>query len=523
MRRALLVAALLLLVLPSSAKAALGGENGGLVTVEGGCLRLLAPDGSGYSQPGACGFGGAASPSLNISPDGNRIAGTLVFEENIDGDIFYSEQVRVSALDGSNQVLLSPRGDFASPSWAPDGGMIAVTTYFDYSACCGYDSAVAIFAPDGSPPPPGSPPSGPSFKWANDNKLAWTNRGFTHTQLFVKAYAASSGSVIYTAPAGKEIGGFDWAPTSDRLAVAIRGTQSATQSTDIITMNPDGSGQQTVASLPASDLFFDFSWSPDGTGILFTRRAWATANPDVFVLNPDRTGLTNLTADNAGYDFRAYWSPDSKKIAFRSDRGGSATDIYVMNRDGSGLVPVTNGPASEELYGWQPILRGYPRPKGAAPVHASLVPAYEPCTTPNRTHAPPLSFSSCNPPSASSTQLTIGTPDANRARPPRSHRSTSASRRATPAPRRRCRAGSHASITDVRNASDLSDHTGSLEAPDPPADHRPLQHALPRRSRSGHHAVFTYTFAIPCTATADTTIGSTCTLTTTADSLPPTP
>ena len=30
----------------------------------------------------------------------------------------------------------------------------------------------------------------------------------------------------------------------------------------------------------------------------------------------------------------------------------------------------------------------------------SLVPAYQPCTSPNRTHGPPLAFRSCNPPSA---------------------------------------------------------------------------------------------------------------------------
>ena len=41
---------------------------------------------------------------------------------------------------------------------------------------------------------------------------------------------------------------------------------------------------------------------------------------------------------------------------------------------------------------------GYPRPKGASPMRGSLVPAYEPCTAPNRTHGPPLAFPSCAPP-----------------------------------------------------------------------------------------------------------------------------
>jgi hypothetical protein len=52
------------------------------------------------------------------------------------------------------------------------------------------------------------------------------------------------------------------------------------------------------------------------------------------------------------------------------------------------------------------------RPKGATPARMSLVPAYAVCAAPNRTHGPPLSFASCNPPTQTSAQATVGTPDA---------------------------------------------------------------------------------------------------------------
>jgi hypothetical protein len=55
----------------------------------------------------------------------------------------------------------------------------------------------------------------------------------------------------------------------------------------------------------------------------------------------------------------------------------------------------------------------HPRPKGAKPIRASLVPAYDQCAVPNRTHGPPLAFASCNPPVESSSFVTVGTPDAN--------------------------------------------------------------------------------------------------------------
>src|SRR5207302_10954758 len=55
----------------------------------------------------------------------------------------------------------------------------------------------------------------------------------------------------------------------------------------------------------------------------------------------------------------------------------------------------------------------YPRPKGATPLRASLVPAYQPCTSPNEQHGAPLSSNSCSPPAQASPNLTVGTLDAN--------------------------------------------------------------------------------------------------------------
>ena len=49
---------------------------------------------------------------------------------------------------------------------------------------------------------------------------------------------------------------------------------------------------------------------------------------------------------------------------------------------------------------------GYPRPAGASPLRASLVPAYNECTAPNRTHGPPLDSALVQP-----TRAALGLPD----------------------------------------------------------------------------------------------------------------
>jgi hypothetical protein len=166
---------------------------------------------------------------------------------------------------------------------------------------------------------------------------------------------------------------------------------------------------------------------------------------------------------------------------------------------------------------------GYPRPKGATPLHASLAPAYRSCTSPNRTHGPPLALSSCAPPTQVSQDLTIGTPDAN-GKPANSIGSVTLRVFSCPL----CEAPINAdvriaaSLTDVRNRTDLSDYTGELRgrlglritdrfngasSGEPQTDAATVQD-LP------------FEFPVPCTATSGDS-GSTCDVSTSANALEP--
>lgn len=57
--------------------------------------------------------------------------------------------------------------------------------------------------------------------------------------------------------------------------------------------------------------------------------------------------LVQLTQDD-GRDVNPVWSPDGARIAWETDRDGTA-QIWVMNADGSDQHPVTQGPA---IHGW---------------------------------------------------------------------------------------------------------------------------------------------------------------------------
>lgn len=65
---------------------------------------------------------------------------------------------------------------------------------------------------------------------------------------------------------------------------------------------------------------------------------------DIFTLQPDGSGMTNLTRSPAA-DTYPVWSPDGSQIAFLSDRRSAGIyDIYVMNADGTQVIPVFTSP-----------------------------------------------------------------------------------------------------------------------------------------------------------------------------------
>jgi hypothetical protein len=171
----------------------------------------------------------------------------------------------------------------------------------------------------------------------------------------------------------------------------------------------------------------------------------------------------------------------------------------------------------------------HPRPKGATPLRVSMVPAYNACGTPNRTHGPPLAFPSCNPPVQSSTSVTIGSPDANGASASGEGNVKLDVQVGVPGPPDDSDVLITSSITDVRckagntacgsgNAADGADYTGGLQGN---AQIRITDHWNAVAAGGGPDAATVIDIPFPvgaaCAATASTAIGSTCTANTSAN------
>jgi hypothetical protein len=148
---------------------------------------------------------------------------------------------------------------------------------------------------------------------------------------------------------------------------------------------------------------------------------------------------------------------------------------------------------------------GYPRPRGATPLFAPLVPAYQACTSPNRSHGAPLSSGSCAPSVPISSVLTIGTPDSN----------GFAANSLNTVTYRQLTGDVSVSLTmtDIRNQPSGTDYVGQVAA------RVPLQ--ITDRNNAAEipetGTVQQFQLGIPadCAATTSTTIGSTCSVTTT--------
>jgi hypothetical protein len=157
------------------------------------------------------------------------------------------------------------------------------------------------------------------------------------------------------------------------------------------------------------------------------------------------------------------------------------------------------------------VLDGYPRPKGATPFRVPLVPASKQCTSPNSQHGAPLAYGSCNPPQQASDWLTLGTPDSN-GQPAKSVGTALY----------QVIAGDvqiSIATTDVRNKSNLSDYPGELRA-DQALRITDRQNG-PSQDETGTAEDTHFPITVPCAATADPTVGSTCSVSTSANAVMP--
>jgi Tol biopolymer transport system component len=109
---------------------------------------------------------------------------------------------------------------------------------------------------------------------------------------------------------------------------------------DIYTMNPDGTGVTNLTKnysmpnwSPLGEAKDNPEWSPDGTKIVFDASALSDigscCSRNVYVMDADGTNLQRLThtpSTTEGEDYQATWAPDGSWLAFTSTRSDGPRD-----------------------------------------------------------------------------------------------------------------------------------------------------------------------------------------------------
>ena len=137
--------------------------------------------------------------------------------------------------------------------------------------------------------------------------------------------------------------------TSTRDAERLSGA-NARDTQNIYIGDYDGANQRRISV--ARTLELGPTWSPDAQSIAYT--SYISGYPDIIVADIYKGRNTRPAKGNDRvHNFLSVWSPDGQKLAFMSPRDGNS-EIYVVNRDGSGLRRLTNHPGSDVTPTWAP-------------------------------------------------------------------------------------------------------------------------------------------------------------------------
>jgi dipeptidyl aminopeptidase/acylaminoacyl peptidase len=439
--------------------------------------------------PGAGGKLAFSSPRSGFPTDSN------IFTMGADG----SAQTRITSFNG----------DELYPAWSPDGARVA------FQQDPGLHPEIWTSKPDGTDLRrltnnsaddlhPAWSPDGLKIVFASDRQAPTGNL----SDLFVMNAADGSGAVNITNTPTIDEDYPAWSPNGSRIAFSRDG--------DIATVASNGTG---LAMLTATErVEFEPDWSPNNAQLVF--RTGINFDDEIFRMNANGSGVTNITNTGPAVEERPVWSPAGNRIAFTKG-AFAAAEVWTMNPDGTGQVRITTNSFLDAQPSWQPILSGYARPAGTARSKFALVPAYTACATANRTHGPPLAHPSCNPPALTSPYLTVGTPDANRkpaAGVSRLFVSTLTGNPSTPADEANVSLSTR--VRDVLRRSDLADYAGEIrmQMSVRVTDKNNTPHPGGSGPGTGSFAI---NWTVPCRTTAATTRGGDCMLETTADALIP--
>jgi tol-pal system beta propeller repeat protein TolB len=279
----------------------------------------------------------SATSAVSAAPTPMGGGGRIAFASGRDGDyeIYSLEPGSIQATRLTNS---DPKGKYF-PKWSPDG---TVLLYWTYSAqpyvsdeyWLDADGKTDVFANGVQP----------YVSFSPDGQTVVLCTAMEDGDIEVGTVPAAGGDFTrLTNSPGKDFMPA-WSPDGKTIAFA----SERDGPTHIYLMDADGGNPRRLTD---NDLLEAApAWSPDGSQIAFFGGSDSEIT-NVYVVNADGSGTTNITNQASGYNEDPSWSPDGQMIVFWSDRSGDH-EVYAIRADGSGLVNLTNSPGPDENPDW---------------------------------------------------------------------------------------------------------------------------------------------------------------------------
>jgi Tol biopolymer transport system component len=226
-------------------------------------------------------------------------------------------------------------------------------------------------------------------------QLTWTR--YETSQLQVWSSDGTTTQAIPSAP-GFEYAGADWSPVDSRICLASIATAGGLSSLDLV--DPNGSNLLPIYTVPSPltgvlSTIVSCRWSPDGQRLAFIQASgsfglyWS----DLYLVNRDGTNLIRLTNNeppigslsNGLFVSAPTWSPDQTGLAFEVDvipgtppSPPTSSDLVAVNLTTGAAVRLTfDGRSTEPSWGPSspPAITVVPPALPAAPGVAAARPA----------------------------------------------------------------------------------------------------------------------------------------------------